>query len=131
MRVQCADLGCFFHPNTCKRMFALRSLLLAIIFLAVRVTSEGDAAAADAAALSVLPEKEPFVDVNEKDDHKVLGLDPDNHLIGEIYSNWLRIKTWPTLSEEQKKRAKDAYHTLLLKHRAKEEKREREQAGEL
>ena len=115
-------------------LFSLRSLLLAVIFLAVRVTSEGDAAAADAAdaaALSVLPEKEPFVDVNEKDDHKVLGLDPDNHLIGEIYSNWLRIKTWPTLSEEQKKRAKDAYHTLLLKHRAKEEKREREQAGEL
>jgi len=113
-------------------LFSLRSLLLAVIFLVVRVTSEGDAAAADAAdaaALSVLPEKEPFVDVNEKDDHKVLGLDPDNHLIGEIYSNWLRIKTWPTLSDEQKNRAKDAYHTLLLKHRAEE--REREQSGEL
>jgi hypothetical protein len=108
-------------------MFLLRSLFLIALFLIVHITSEGDAA--DAAALSVLPEKEPYVDVNEKDDYKVLGLDPKNHLIGEIYSNWLRIKTWPTLSDEQKNRAKDAYHTLLLKHRAEE--REREQNGEL
>jgi hypothetical protein len=120
-----------------NKMFLRIFILLFLIVFVVSESNNRDTLSTtsndDTGALSVLPEKEPVVDINEKDDYKVLGLDPTNHLIGEIYSNWLRIKTWPTLSDEQKKRAKDAYHTLLLKHREEEHKKEQEKfnKGEL
>jgi hypothetical protein len=115
------------------RIFILLFLFVFVVSESSNLDTPSTTSNDDTGALSVLPEKEPVVDINEKDDYKVLGLDPKNHLIGEIYSNWLRIKTWPTLSDEQKKRAKDAYHTLLLKHREEEHKKEQEkfERGEL